>query len=210
MRSDGAHNIIPEQEEGNQSDIVEKINAENEEKAKLIFNEAKKRLLAVNSWKEISGDILASFTLVDKSGEKINHGAQVGDYFKIDIPGPGTKSGEGYDWVRVEAIEDHSNAFAEKESFGIRVRPAANPEKDGNEKETAHFFKDEATSNFIIERNGRRVSAGVHGRNEKPNTTTNKIVDKVRNAVIGSTAILGISNLQWKKLVKGLIWKKSV
>jgi len=134
--------------------------------------------------------------------------AQVGDYFKIDILGPGSESGDGYDWVQIEAIEDHSNASVKKESFGIRVRPAPNPEKDSNDKETAHFFKDEATSNFIIERNGRTVSAEVHGRNEKPNTTAHKSLDKIRNTVIGSSAILGLSHIQWKKLVKGIIGKK--
>src|SRR4051794_30396799 len=134
MTRSSAKNIIPKQEEGNQSDIVEKINAKNEEEAKAIFNEAKKKLLSVNSWKEISGDLSANFTLIDKNGEKINQVAQVGDYFKIDIPGPGTKSGDGYDWVRIEAIEDHSNVSAEKESFGIRVRPASNPTKNTNEK----------------------------------------------------------------------------
>jgi len=208
MARSGARNMIPKQEEGNQSDIVEKIDAENEEDAKVIFNEAKKRLLSVNSWKDISGDISASFTLIDKSGEKINHVAEVGDYFKIDIPGPGTKSGDGYDWVRVEAIEDHSNASTEKESFGIRVRPSPNPQKNAHEKEPAHFFKGEATSNFILERNACTVSAEVHGRNEKPNTTIHRPLDKLRNAVIGSSAILGVSHIQWKKLVKGLIGKK--
>jgi hypothetical protein len=208
MTGSGARNIIPKQEEGNQSDIIETTTAKNEEEAKLIFDEAKKRLLSVNTWKEISGNISASFTLIDKSGKKIDHEAQVGDYFKIDIPGPGTKSGGGYDWVRIEAIEDHSNGSAEKESLGIRVRPAPNPQTNTNDNETAHFFKDQATSNFIIERNKRTVSAEVHGRNEKPNTTTHKPLDKLRNAVVGSSAILGVSHIQWKKLMKGLIDKK--
>ncbi len=138
---------------------------------------------------------------------KIERDAQTGDYFKIDIPGPGTKTGEGYDWVRIEAIEDYSNASAENESFGMRVRPAPNPHKNAGDKEAAHFFKDEATSNFLIEQKGTMVSAAVYGRNEKLNLTTEKLSDKVRNAVVGTTAVMGLSIIQWKKLVKGLIGK---
>ena len=200
-----ARDIIPQQKEGNQSNIIEKIKPKNEEQAKQIFNEAKKRLLS-DSWKEISGDISASFTLTNAEGEKIERDAQTGDYFKIDIPGPGTKTGEGYDWVRIEAIEDYSTASAENESFG--VRPAPNPHKNAGDKEAAHFFKDEATSNFLIEQKGTMVSAAVYGRNEKLNLTTEKLSDKVRNAVVGTTAVMGLSIIQWKKLAKGLIGKK--
>jgi len=203
-----ARDIIPQQKEGNQSNIIEKIKPKNEEQAKQIFNEAKKRLLSVNSWKEISGDISASFTLTSAEGDKIERDAQTGDYFKIDIPGPGTKTGEGYDWVRIEAIEDYSNTSAENESFGMRVRPAPNPHKNAGDKGAAHFFKDKATSNFVIERKDTIVSTAVYGRNEKPNTATHKPLDKVRNAVVGTTAIIGLSIIQWKKLVKGLIGKK--
>ena len=89
----------------------------------------------------------------------------------------------------------------------MRVRPAPNPHKNAGDKEAAHFFKDEATSNFLIERKGTMVSAAVYGRNEKLNLTTEKLSDKVRNAVVGTTAVMGLSIIQWKKLVKGLIGK---
>ena len=38
-----------------------------------------------------------------------------------------------------------------------------------------------------------------------PNTETDRLVDKVRNVVVGTTAIAGLADIQWKNLVKGLI-----
>jgi hypothetical protein len=85
----------------------------------------------------------------------------------------------------------------------MRVRPTGNPATPTDD--TAHFFKDAATSSFIVERKGKKLLSAVYGRNEVPNTESSNIIDKVRNAIVGTTAILGISNVQWKNLAKGLI-----
>jgi hypothetical protein len=45
----------------------------------------------------------------------------------------------------------------------------------------------------------------VHGRNEKPNTNSDAVADKIRNTLVGLGAIAGFSKIQWKNLVKGLI-----
>ena len=196
-------NTIPEQKEGSQSNIEESIEADNEEQAKKIFVQAKNRLLSVNCWKEISGDISASFTLTNEQGNRLTREAQPGDYLKIDIPGPGSKTGEGYDWVKVEAVENKPANSSSDEGCVMRVRPSANP--TDNDDKVAHFFDENATSNFIVEREGRIVRAKIYGRNEKPNTDTHKPLDNLRNAVIGGTAASGLSFVQWKKLAKGLI-----
>ena len=47
--------------------------------------------------------------LINQQGNETNRLAKVGDYFQINIPGPGPAAGAGYDWVEVEAIEDHAN-----------------------------------------------------------------------------------------------------
>ncbi len=57
----------------------------------------------------------------------------------------------------------------------------------------------------MISRKGSTVIASVFGRNETPNTSTEKVGDKIRNAAIGSTAIAGASKIQWASLVKGLL-----
>ncbi len=138
---------------------------------------------------------------------RLTREAQVGDYFKIDIPGPGSKTGEGYDWVRIEKIEDLSNESSTNEGCLMSVRPCSNPTDKDND-EVAHFFHPNATSNFIIIREGCKVSSKVFGRNEKPNTKTDKPLDNLRNVVIGATAISGLSSIQWTKLAKGLIGSK--
>jgi hypothetical protein len=124
-----------------------------------------------------------------------------GDYFKIDIPGPGPATGDGYDWVRIEAVEEINNP--EVESVLVRVRPASNPQNAN--PDVAHFFSEEATSNFVVQRTGTRVTAEVHGRNEKPNTAAEALVDKVRNTAVAAGAMTAFSKLQWKNLVNGLV-----
>jgi len=85
------------------------------------------------------------------------------------------------------------------------VRPATNPKNE--RKDIAHFFSEASTSSFIVKRDGNKITAAVYGRNEKPNTNTEKVTDKIRNAAIAAGAISGLSKLQWKSLVNGLVKK---
>jgi hypothetical protein len=194
---------VPKQKEGAKKDIDHTVDLANEAEARKLFAFARNRLLNVNAWQEYATGISATFTLCDESGNEVKRTAKAGDYFQIDLPGPGSNEGDGHDWVQVEHIEDRLNPNGEEEYIGIRVRPASNPKK--KEENVAHFFKDAATSSFVIHRLGSAVTAAVYGRNEKPNTDTNNLIDKVRNAVVGTTAIMGLSNIQWKNLVNGLL-----
>ena len=199
MKEPGKH--IPEQQEGVEVNVEESIELASDEEAKSFFNIVKNRLLNVNKWKEFAGTLSASFQLTDSGGQEINRRPAKGDYFKINIPAPGIVSGDGYDWVRVEEIKESSHD--QDEYTAVRVRPAPSPV---NAKEdVAHFYSDEATSNFIVSREGRKIVAGVYGRNEKPNVKTDTVVDKVRNAIVGTGAASGFSKLQWKALVSGLL-----
>ncbi|HET7897956.1 MAG TPA: hypothetical protein VFL47_09810, partial [Flavisolibacter sp.] len=115
---------------------------------------------------------------------------------------PGTKTGAGHDWVRIEEIVEFAEDMDDFTS--IRVRPANNP--TSRNSDIAHFYTDDATSNFIIKREGTKVTAGVYGRNEKPNiSAVETLADKVRNAVVGTGGAVGFSKLQWQTLVKGLL-----
>lgn len=199
--------IVPQQHEGGKKDIVHTVSAIDEDAARKLFVIARNRLYDVNRWHELCGPASATFFLTDADGKRLNRTAEKGDYFQIDLPAPGTTEGKGYDWVNIETIEDKSDSTGPYESAAIRVRPAASP-KDKGENIT-HFFNGEATSTFLVERKGKEVTAAVFGRNEQPNTSTSNIVDKVRNAVVGITAIRGFSNAQWNSLVKGLIEQES-
>ncbi|MGK2862011.1 MAG: hypothetical protein ACSLE0_08765, partial [Chitinophagaceae bacterium] len=153
-------------------------------------------------WGNISNGISAEFLLTDKSGEPKKGIPVTGDHFRIDIPGPGSVSGEGYDWVRVELVEDNREPDNNSEWALIKVRPAEDP---ATHEGVAHFFHDHATSSFIVKREGYTITAAVHGRNEKPNKDNKHLTDKIRNKVIGLFAVAGVATIQWKKLVNGLL-----
>lgn len=188
---------VPLQQKGRQSDTFEKIEAADSETAARVFQEARRRLLDVSNWGSISNGLSASFTLTDDEGHEKQEPPVKGDHFRIDIPGPGPAAGNGYDWVRVELIEEHPGR-----SIMIRVRPSVDP---GKKEGTAHFFNQEATSSFIVRREGNTVYAQVHGRNELPNTEGENIADRIRNILTGLSAGAGLSKIQWRKLVKGIL-----
>ena len=195
------HGLVPPQEGGGQSDTEARRSFDNEEKAQRCYEQVKARLRNVNGWQLLAEKTTAHFQLTDASGLEVDRDVQPGDHFKIDIPGPGTATGEGFDWVQVEAVEE-----GEKEGSPftlIRVRPATNPNNERSD--VAHFFSGDATSNFLVRREGRDVIAAVHGRNEKPNAAADKLLDKARNVAVGGGALAGASKLQWKALVEGLI-----
>jgi hypothetical protein len=194
---------IPPQHTGDRSDIEDHTETSTPRQAHSAFVEAARRLLNINEWQDISGPLSASFMLTDNKGDKLNRAPKPGDFIRINIPGPGTTTGEGYDWVRVETIDDKPNPDGKEESLVIQVRPVPSPLS--NEKDVAHFFDDTATSTFMIERKDLRVTASVHGRNEQPNTDVERPTDKVRNTVVASVARAGVSTRQWTMLTKGIM-----
>ena len=191
------NNLIPENEEGIETNTESRVDLENKEKANTFFEMVKDRLRHVDVWHELAGKATADFALTDAAGNEISRPVQKGDHFRIDIPAPGSVTGEGYDWVRVEEIEERPDYLA------IMVRPASNP--NNKDQDIAHFFSDSATSSFIVKKKGLQITAGVYGRNEKPNTAVNRAVDKIRNTAIATGAVAGFSKIQWKSLVNGLV-----
>lgn len=193
--------ITPGNETGASSNTSHEVILTCEQEAMLLFEKAKERLLNVNQWHELGGKGTAAFQLTDEKGDEVYRSVQLGDHFKIDIPGPGSVKGKGYDWVQVEAIS-HTKTD-DKEAIAVRVRPADNPGNDSDD--VAHFFAEEASSTFSVTRIGNKVIATVEGRNEKPNTQTGSIADKLRNTIVAAGAIIGLNKPQWNSLVKGLL-----
>lgn len=193
------NDLVPPQLVGSQMDAVEERKLNTLIQAQDFFAAAEKRLLAVNEWGKISG--LSDFKVFTPDGKEAMRSAQKGDFIRIDIPGPGPLSGDGFDWVMVEEIK--SEHGGDQEMISMCVRPCPSPlNKD---KEVAHFLKNHATSTFIIRRDRITVWAEEHGRNEQANVSDGNLIDRARNLVVGFSAKLGLSYPQWKLLVKGLL-----
>jgi len=197
---------IPKQEKGNQVDTLHKVTLGSQEEAVQLFETAKNRLLHVSRWGEVAKGASSGFQLTNSHGLEIDRPVQQHDCFKIHIPAPGPESGNGEDWVRVENIQDETDAVADVQVVSVRVRPSSNPQNPT--ADTAHFFGEDATSTFVVKRKGNTVSAEVHGRNEVPNLHGEGVLDTVRHAVVALGAILGFSNHQWKNLTQGLLEPK--
>lgn len=196
--------IVPENNTGEIINSVSSIELDNTDEAKAFFTKVKRRLLDVNSWHNIAGVFTANFQLTDKEGDDVNRTVKKGDHFRVNIPGPGSVTGDGYDWVHVEDINSVSEG--DVESLGIRVRPASNPKSDS--PEIAHFYSKDSTSNFTVTREGKKITAGIYDRNIKLNKDANPL-DKTRDLLVGLGAIAGFSKLQWDKLAKGLLEREA-
>ena len=194
--------IIPENETGKQVDLFEEIELGSNEDAVSAYNTARERLLNPAIWKTITGAAAADFEAADVEDLSEPKRVSVGDYIKIDLPAPGLSAGDGHDWVRVETIEENFDRDAD-ESFAMKVKVCENPEHP--EEGVAHFFAEGASSTFIITRKAQVVKASYHGRNETPNLENPALKDKIRNAVIATGAMAGVSELQWKAFLKGLL-----
>ena len=196
--------IIPRQYDGGKSDNSYSVNCNSKPDAIDLYQRSVEKLLDVNNWEEISiGIIKAAFNLCDKFGNEVDRPPQEEDYFKIDIPGPGSVNGEGYDWVQVENIIAENDPVNDTDQISIMVRPASCPL---NSKESiAHFFSDSSTSTFLIKREKTVVTAEIHGRNEKPNHQRENTVEIIRNKVVATGAMLSFSDFQWKQLAIGFL-----
>lgn len=195
--------LIPKNIEGKQNDLVATAELASEDDAIARFKEACLRMHTPALWHHLGELLSAEFALIDPSGHELHRQATTGDYIRIDIPGPGSRTGHGYDWVKVEVMEHKANGEDGEEMCGMRLRPAQHPKTES--ENAAHFFTDESTSTFIIQRRRTLVTATYHGRNERPNVNTESILDNVRNSIIASGAFSGISETHWKKLIKGFI-----
>jgi hypothetical protein len=193
--------LVPQNVQGKEITAESKIVLQSSDEAVSFYNTARKRLLYVHNWMNVAGTLGADFMLTDENGNESDRLAQKGDHFRIDIPGPGSRAGEGYDWAYVEDIKE---VHLEKvDSVAMRVRPAANPKTDN--QNVAHFFSDVSSSTFVITREYNTVTASIYDRNIEANEEIEEPTDKVRNAIVGLGAKFGISKLQWKALTDGLV-----
>jgi SpoIIAA-like len=195
--------LLPIQVRGNAKEMSANITAASEEGAVYIFERARERVLDINNWTDHCRPMATSFQLTDDTGEALQGRATEGDFIQIDLPGGGTRDTKGYDWVRIEKVELHT-VSSSVHVFLMQTRPARDPQAKGTSR-IAHFLEESATSSFVIERNDKKVTATVFGRNEVPNSSGNDAVEKPLNGAVGSSGAIGFSKGQWKSLLQGLL-----
>ncbi|WP_316797770.1 hypothetical protein [Pedobacter frigidisoli] len=195
--------LIPSQQVGQQTDAEEEKIFDSPAAASLAYKQAVLRLKNVNQWHTISRIEASCFVLFDKNGIQVARNAKESDYIRIDIPGPGTSAGKGYDWVCIEHMEEFSGPESDVEFTLIVARPSKTPGVVS--AKIAHFFTNQATSTFMVFRRGNVLSAEVHGRNEVPNTENQAFLDKTRNLVVNGGSAIGMSYIQWHLLASGIL-----
>jgi hypothetical protein len=201
MKQPWMNNIVPVQHTGKQTNAATSRHFNNEPDAAQGYQVARERLLNINSWHRYAGKGTAEFQLVDAQANPVYRPALKGDYFRINIPGPGSKAGGGDDWVEIRALG--SEKERENEITFFTVRAAPHPLNLGGE--TAHFFDQTATSTFVVMKEKQTVTAAVYGRNEKANVSNRHLLDALRNALTAFGAWIGLSEVQWKALTQGLV-----
>ena len=194
--------ILPQQLTGKEIKAEKQVSIKDINEAKYFYLDAKKRLLDVNRWHELAGAISAEFKVCDQTGNFSDKQLVAkGDLIRIDVPGPGSKAGDGYDWVYVEEMKERSGK--EIDSIGFRVRPWHAPGKEDGP--IAHFYEEGASSSFILSRKGTDVKAEIVDRNIKPNDETDSLIDKVRQVSVAIGAMGAFSKLQWEKLAEAIV-----
>jgi hypothetical protein len=192
---------VPTQYEGSFHDTESQKNIIVPEVLDSKFNVLKERFYSINNWKDYTGSGFADFDLFDSIGLYINTKPRVGDFVRIDIPGPGDVGSRGYDWVKIEGITVTIND--EQERHLITCRPSASPGE--NPKYIKHFYSDRATSTFLIEKGTDYIKVGIYGRNEMPNKKNTGLLGKIRNLLVSFGGFLKLTKIQWKALADGLL-----
>lgn len=196
--------FLPAQERSVGKALSHTVQRETLDDAEEDFLDAKDRLLHVSDWHTLTVPSLARFTLCDARGHAVNRAARLGDFIRIAIPGPAhAGESDGDDWVHIEALAYDDYPDEDRECVALQVRPAASPLAPAVIPQ--HFFSAEATSTFSVERRGMQLISGYWGRNEVPNTAGEGILDTVRNVAVAVGGMLGMSDVQWKALVRGLL-----
>ncbi len=119
--------LIPKQETGKQYDNIKSVKCADEFNAKHKYSEACNKLFNISDWCKTGDSILKTdFCLCDEEGKEVTRDPKIGDFIRINLSGPGSVTGKGFDWVKIEEVvtKGEENDY---EFTSIKVRPAACP-----------------------------------------------------------------------------------
>jgi len=170
-------------------------NCSSETEAKNVFQRLIQKLFNIEQWNAESN--LSSFALFDENGfAKMEKIAAVGDFIRITLPGSGKN-----DWVKIVEIHDAADEIV------LTVQPSPNPTDKEDNSTTSHFFTNDSTNNFCLQKNGIKLNFYVIGLGEKSNTEdTSGIVETVRNFATANIGhFLGIQKAQWQNFCDNFV-----
>lgn len=191
---------IPEQIKGSFHDTVSMYCENTLESAVACYEKLQIRLKSINEWHTFSDKVKAKFTLFNPITKQPAASLEVGNLVRIDIPGIGSPSGNGYDWTEIIDIQTGTQDYP---FFLFTLRPCAAPGDPNNT--IAHFYTDAATNTFVVRQLGNCIYAEVHGRNEIENTSDVPLLDLARNKTVAVGSKLGIGNVNWLGFTKALL-----
>jgi hypothetical protein len=175
------HYLVPEHNEGTETDIIHSLSAETTDDAEDLFVDIKDRLLNVTNWDKYAGMAEVCFGLADSSGHKVKRHARRGDHVLVTTISHAT---EQYDWLTIEALEYDDYPDTGMETFAMRLRPSVHPDNADKTDISAD------TTTIVVLRNQQELSAIYHGRN---------------HAIGNGATWQGIPNEGWSALIKGML-----
>ena len=166
-----------------------------EEAAIRAFEKSKTKLFQVEQWSELPG-LTSRFELYNSRGERYEADKpQVGDFIRILLPVPTPEN-----WVKVTDVQEHQDVAE------FTVHPSKDPRE--SEEDVEHFFVDEASSNFKVERKGNVIYAYEIGKNEGINNQGKEAGERdVLNTLLSEGGWMLFQEMQWKKLTRYLVHK---
>lgn len=185
--------LLPVNNNGSESDAVASLSYPSEAEAFDKFKKLSEKLLQINNWNVYAKKNPTDFYLYNKETEK-SAGAKLNDLVKIKMPAPGNKLGNGFDWVTVHKLESVDQT--QIKAFLLQMKPHSCPESSSGK--VAHFFKADATNNFILAKQDKIIQFSIHGRNEIPNTKKVGLINSCRNFFVAGGGIFGGSKVQWQ------------
>jgi hypothetical protein len=193
--------LVPVNKKGSENDAAAFLICHSETEAFDRFRILSQNLLKINSWKVFAGKNPAEFYIYNMDNLNKYVLAKENDLVKIKIPAPENKLGNGFDWVVVHKIE----TIEKKDLIAIllEMKPHSCPEK--SDKNTAHFYKKDASSTFILAKKDKTIQFSIHGRNEIPNIGKVGFINTCRNFFVASGGIFGGSKLQWQDFAEEFI-----
>lgn len=189
--------IPPLQRAGGETIAQRRKRIRTSREAQSFFISASRRLLDVNNWSAYGAD--GVFALADIHGNPVDAEAKPDHLIRIDMPGPVPQAGGSSHWVRIEAVERKHEAGGDY--LEMRLHPSPAP----GAKEAAHFYTNDSTKNFLLQRKNNVVVASVIGRNEVTNRTSKSAIESARNSVASNLVWLVNSENQWSKFLEGIL-----